>query len=319
MGYADTRARFPIMGRHDGETKTMIDEDRTMQLFGYTSDKPYWNEKEGGFICDPKNRKIVAVCDGCGRYRIVAKYTYKDLCASCKQLERKKLPEPEFVHEDDRFIEGTGIDRIETIKELGYDPIHLSIKSSKKIVAKCLGCGKYRTITKHAYRELCGKCKLNTPETKKRMSIASSRPRGPMSQERRDNMSKARLGKKRGPMPQKQKDKISKSKKGKGTKLKGQPKSLEYRQNLSAVNLGIPREEWIGFSDSNRPHVLPMGQCIKVNQWFVGSHAHHITKSIVVYIPGELHNHIPHNIKTGIGMEEINTTAMQYVNGGIDV
>ena len=222
MGYADTRARFPIMGRHDGETKTMIDEDRTMQLFGYTSDD----------LLPKSNKKIVAVCEECGKYRVLVKNGCRDLCRSC--------------------------------------------------------AGKGRII----------------------------------SEEHKLNLSKALKGKKYGkrpPLTQEWKDKMSKSKKGKGTKLKGQPKSLEYRQNLSAVNLGIPREDWTGFSDSNRPHVLPMGQCIKVNKWFAGSHAHHITKSIVVYIPGELHNHIPHNIRTGTGMGEMNMTAIQYVNGGMNV
>jgi len=51
----------------------MIDEDRTMQLFGYTSDK--WAPKS----C----KKVIAVCEECGRYRVVIKQQYRDLCHKC--------------------------------------------------------------------------------------------------------------------------------------------------------------------------------------------------------------------------------------------
>jgi endogenous inhibitor of DNA gyrase (YacG/DUF329 family) len=53
----------------------MIDEERTMELFGYTSDE-----------LRPKSAKpIIAVCDDCGMYRNVAKYGYRDLCMPCSK------------------------------------------------------------------------------------------------------------------------------------------------------------------------------------------------------------------------------------------
>lgn len=51
----------------------MIDEDRTLQLYGYTSDE-----------LSPKSAKtVVAVCEECGKYRDVKKSQYHDLCLSC--------------------------------------------------------------------------------------------------------------------------------------------------------------------------------------------------------------------------------------------
>jgi len=51
----------------------MIDEDRTMQLYGYYSTD-----------LKPKSHKpIVKVCDDCGTYSITTKHDYRDLCLSC--------------------------------------------------------------------------------------------------------------------------------------------------------------------------------------------------------------------------------------------
>lgn len=61
----------------------MIDEDRTMQLYGYTS-----SELKSG-----SDKPIVAVCDGCGRYRDSRKRMYRELCVSCAQKKRCENPE----------------------------------------------------------------------------------------------------------------------------------------------------------------------------------------------------------------------------------
>lgn len=51
----------------------MIDEDRTMQLFLYTSDElRKWERKP-----------VVAVCEDCGMYRVINYDSYKDLCRRC--------------------------------------------------------------------------------------------------------------------------------------------------------------------------------------------------------------------------------------------
>lgn len=51
----------------------MIDEDRTMQLYGYTSDE-----------LKPRSSKpIVRVCEICGQYKILPKQLCRELCRSC--------------------------------------------------------------------------------------------------------------------------------------------------------------------------------------------------------------------------------------------
>lgn len=57
----------------------MIDEDRTMQLFGYVS----------GDLASKSHKKIVAVCEACGKYRVVGKGSYKELCLSCSRKGEK--------------------------------------------------------------------------------------------------------------------------------------------------------------------------------------------------------------------------------------
>lgn len=51
----------------------MIDEERTLEIYGYTSDelKPH------------SGKPIVAVCEECGRYRDLRKNQYKELCKLC--------------------------------------------------------------------------------------------------------------------------------------------------------------------------------------------------------------------------------------------
>lgn len=53
----------------------MIDEDRTMQLFWYTSAE----------LSKGSHKKVVAVCEECGTYRCVRKREYSDLCFTCSR------------------------------------------------------------------------------------------------------------------------------------------------------------------------------------------------------------------------------------------
>lgn len=53
---------------------------------------------------------------------------------------------------------------------------------------------------------------------------------------------------------------------------------------------------------------------VSLNQYFEGSHAHHIDKIHVIYIPAELHKSVWHNIWNGEGMEEINAIAFEYMS-----
>lgn len=51
-----------------------------------------------------------------------------------------------------------------------------------------------------------------------------------------------------------------------------------------------------------------------LNEPFEGSHAHHITKDIVIYIPEELYRSVSHNVFTGKGMEEINGKVLVWLS-----
>lgn len=51
---------------------------------------------------------------------------------------------------------------------------------------------------------------------------------------------------------------------------------------------------------------------IELNTSFEEAHAHHLDKELVVYIPKDLHQAIPHNVWTGEGMSEINGKALVF-------
>ena len=75
--------------------------------------------------------------------------------------------------------------------------------------------------------------------------------------------------------------------------------------------------EWSGFKRTSRQYVKSIEQSIQINKRFKGSEGHHITPSIVMFIPNELHKHIRHNIKTGENMGEMNILALQFINGDL--
>lgn len=66
-----------------------------------------------------------------------------------------------------------------------------------------------------------------------------------------------------------------------------------------------------------RKHLLPVAKCLHLNKKFPESNAHHMNFNIVVFLPVLLHQHIQHNLKSGVGMTEMNLLAMQYLYGEI--
>ena len=126
----------------------MIDEEATFEKFGYRSTD----------LKPRSNKKIVALCDNCGKIRYYSKDNYKCLCKSCSAKQNQKLPPTQFINEDDRFVPNTRIDRILTIEKFGYDPADLSCESSRKIISVCKICGNPREIFCCGYRDLCKSC-----------------------------------------------------------------------------------------------------------------------------------------------------------------
>lgn len=60
--------------------------------------------------------------------------------------------------------------------------------------------------------------------------------------------------------------------------------------------------------------------CDPLNEWFEGSHFHHLhineDHSVGIYIPEDLHRSIPHNSFTWEGMDEINHLAIKFLETG---
>lgn len=54
-----------------------------------------------------------------------------------------------------------------------------------------------------------------------------------------------------------------------------------------------------------------------LNEKFDGAVGHHIDFEIVVYIPRELHISVAHNVRTGLGMTEINTKVFEWLESSM--
>ena len=198
-----------------------------------------------------------------------------------------------------------------TIKYKGYDPYTLSKGSSKKICCSCDVCGRVRYVGFKDYSNLCKSCahrgKLNS-------MFNRTGDKNPMFNVRR-------MGKN------------NPNWKGKNTLICQQCgnefevkhcheltskfcsekcKNKDHSKNM----LGNNNPNWKGgISYGARLHILLINKCIKLNKRFNDSEFHHITRSIGVFIPKELHQHIRHNLRTGKNMGEINLLSLQFING----
>jgi len=222
------------------------------------------------------------------------------------------------------------INREATIRWKGYDPDDLKPQSNKRVWANCENCGNGRWVIMQQYRPLCLKCSnsgennsnygkkgkdssnyglKHSKETKKKMSEANKGKNNPMygkliSEDHKKIISDVHKGKV-----------ISESTRKKiGLGHKGKIVSNETKILLSCIRQGIKLGEFNGFTDKSRPYVIPTNSCIQINDWFIGAQAHHITKSIVIFIPSELHKHLKHNLRTGYNMGEMNVLALQFIN-----
>lgn len=88
----------------------------------------------------------------------------------------------------------------ETFEKYGYWPKDLSLASQKRIIVKCDVCEEIRENDFCAYRALCYKCAMASPEVRKRMSEAQKGEKShnygkPFSEEHKRNMRKAQKGK----------------------------------------------------------------------------------------------------------------------------
>ena len=236
------------------------------------------------------------------------------------------------------------IDEDATFEMFGYRSTDLKKKSNKKVVAICEGkdCqDPVRVIQKSQYRDLCNTCATHTKEFRKASAEAAKKVwEDPdmrakhvkallMAQNRPEVKAKIVEARNRPEYKTKQREAslISQSRPEVKAKISEASKEMweemtpkeceEFAVLQSCIKQGIPVEDFDGFIGNDQPHLKSISQCIQINKRFKGSDAHHITPSIVIFIPTELYRHIPHNLKTGYNMGEMNMLALQFINGGL--
>lgn len=158
------------------------------------------------------------------------------------------------------------IDRDKTMELFGYSVDNLTHGSSKKIVCRCVKCGKERVVENKSYRELCNVCAARseersrkiraaqighvvTEETRKKIGDAN---RGKIpTEETRCKLGKGHRGKH---LSAEHRRKISEAQKGRPLskehkqKLIGKKRTMEMRIRISAAHQYISEDEWGGFS-----------------------------------------------------------------------
>ena len=83
---------------------------------------------------------------------------------------------------------------------------------------------------------------------------------------------------------------------------------------LSENNCGENNPCWTGGMDAQQRRRRGLGY-EPLNDKFPGSDGHHITETLVIHIPKELHQHVGHNLRSGKNMNVINKLAFQYLFG----
>ena len=188
------------------------------------------------------------------------------------------------------------IDEYYTFKIFGYNTDGLSNGSHKKVVAVCDECGLYRDVCYRDHKELCISC--SNIRNGKNKDICLKKSISHMGLKTSDAT----------------KEKIRQSNKGHIVTIETRNKISD---TLIGAYVGENNPNWRGGYEYDRSHLLHKSQCIQMNDWFDGCNAHHITKSIIAFIPDELHKHIKHSLKTGSNMGEMNALAIQFINGGM--
>ena len=192
----------------------------------------------------------------------------------------------------------------------------------------CDACKKGKIVQWNGHKEVCQGCSMKTDEYCKKQAEKSTW-RKPTEAglkkvakywtfDKRKGASERRVGEKNYNFGYKMPESIKERCRNTMEEMleKMTPDELkEYSILMSCNAQGISRDEWDGFAEGDQPHLKPTAQCIQINERFKGSNAHHITPSIVIFIPTELHRYIYHNIKTGYNMGAMNMLALQFING----
>lgn len=194
----------------------MIDEERTMELFGYTSDQ----------LAPKSSKEIVAVCDECGKLRAGRKADYRTLCGSCTQKGERnpswnsvmracEVCGKEFTLKVSAVKKGRGRFCSRECKGKWMSGNQLGGNSPSwnggKVTKACEVCGKeFSVFPSQSHHKFCSReCQGK-------------------------HQSEARRGT---PHPM-----------GENSPLFNKPRSLEARKRISATKQSIPYDEWEEFA-----------------------------------------------------------------------
>lgn len=195
------------------------------------------------------------------------------------------------------------IDEEATFKKFGYKSTDWNKQSKKRIIVVCDNCGKVREVYKFAYHDLCRSCaqlKISSEKAEKSKELHSN----PIFKIKHSKAVKDAMN--RDDVREKHLKAI---------------KDLKNREKISAGMQGQDYDagEWGGFTDKDRPHLVPVSQCIHLNSTFKGCNQHHIMTGVIINIPCDLHRKIwhqmPNDNKKGKNIKEINKLAFEYLLG----
>lgn len=245
----------------------------------------YWTWIFFGYHSDelkPCSRKpVVAGCDECCQYRVLRNDSYRDFCRSCAGKKR-----PPASEEHRRNISKAAIGR----KRAPFSKEHL------------------RRIGE------ASKGRYPSDEARQKMSESHTGKKNHFFGEHHTEKAKLKISKhsKNRVITEECRNKMSVDRAGERNHFFGKRHTEEACRKMSATKQCIPYEEWESFATNDW---RDWGKAVYLNDPFPHCHRHHLTKTIVACIPIELHRHIPHTIKTGRNMGEINLLALQFING----
>ena len=273
----------------------MIDENETFTRFGYHSTD--WARES----C----KKVVAICDGCGLARDVQKRAYRDLCLKCACNTPERAEMISRTHSGKIVSDSQKFKQSDKMSGRKQSDAHIKKRAAAISVS-------WTDDRKESQRQsmmgeknpMYGKPK--SPETILKLSEAATNRI--LSDETKQKMSDVRKGV---PKTEETCSRMSAAKM-EYHPHRGVPMTLDERIGQSCGHQNIAVDDWDGFVAGIRGHVLPIHLCTKINKWFPGCEGHHLSRSLVVFIPTDLHNHVWHNMKNGVGMAEMNALALQF-------
>lgn len=238
------------------------------------------------------SKRICVVCDHCGRVRYVRKRDYSDLCQKCTNEKLRSDPIYIKKYKDGIKRRGNDPEYRKKMKDIYNDPEWK--KKQKDATLKSVQTPEWKDAHKKGILK-----RSNNLEWVKNVSY---------------NMRKVQSN------PEYQKLAIETRSKNiewaRHNKLSLEVISShpEFGERISAWHQDQDYDagEWTGFIGRSG-HSFK--NCIFINEPFPSCHRHHMTETIIICIPADLHNHIWHNLDKDINMYEINMIAIQYLLG----